>query len=97
MTKDHLAWVMTMFGTAVGAGILFLPVTAGLAGLAILLLVTLVSLPAVYFAHRNIGIMLTEAKGGVDYSGAVNEFFGIKAGLWINLLFFVTLFLLLIV
>jgi serine transporter len=97
MTKEQLAWTMTMFGTAVGAGILFLPVTAGLAGLAILLLVTLVSLPAVYFAHRNIGIMLTEAKSESDYSGAVNEFFGMKAGLWINLLFFVTLFMLLIV
>ncbi len=85
---------MTLFGTAVGAGILFLPTSAGLSGIFVLLIVTLISIPTVYFAHRNIGVMMTEAKGNVDYSGAVNEYLEMKAGFWINVVFFITLFLL---
>jgi len=95
--KGSFTWIMTMFGTAVGAGILFLPISAGMAGIIVLLIVSLISIPTVYFAHRNIGIMLTEAKENVDYTGAINEFLGMKAGFWINVVFFITLFLLLIV
>lgn len=95
--KENFGWIMTLFGTAVGAGILFLPISAGLSGIIVLLIVTLISIPTVYFAHRNIGVMMTEAKGNVDYSGAVNEYLGMKAGFWINVVFFITLFLLLIV
>ena len=88
---------MTLFGTAVGAGILFLPITAGLAGIIVLVLVALVGIPTIYFAHKNIGMMMTEAEGNVDYTGAVNEFLGQRTGFWINAVFFITLFLLLIV
>jgi len=88
---------MTLFGTAVGAGILFLPISAGLAGIIVIAAVTVVSIPTVYFAHKNIGVMMTEAEGKVDYTGAVNEFLGEKVGFWINVVFFITLFLLLIV
>lgn len=95
--KANLSWIMAMFGTALGAGILFLPITAGLSGIIVLLVVMAISLPTVYFAHRNIGVMLSEASGKVDYTGAVNEFLGARAGHWINILFFITLFLLLIV
>lgn len=95
--KDKLGWIMTLFGTAVGAGILFLPISAGMSGIIVLLVVMLISIPAVYFSHMNIGTILTEAKGKVDYTGAVNEYLGIKAGFWINVIFFITLFLLLIV
>lgn len=88
---------MTLFGTAVGAGILFLPITAGIAGILVLLIVMLISIPAVYFSHINISMMLSEATENVDYSGAINEFMGKKSGFWINIIFFITLFLLLIV
>ncbi|MEE4255485.1 MAG: aromatic amino acid transport family protein [Bacteroidales bacterium] len=95
--KENFGWSMTLFGTAVGAGILFLPISAGLAGIIVLVLVTLVGIPTIYFAHKNIGMMMTEAEGNVDYTGAVNEFLGQKTGFWINVVFFMTLFLLLIV
>lgn len=95
--KDNLSWILAMFGTAVGAGILFLPITAGLAGMIVLLVVMAVSIPTVYFAHRQIGVMLGEASKKVDYTGAVNEFLGVRAGYWMNIIFFITLFLLLIV
>jgi len=95
--KENFGWIMTLFGTAVGAGILFLPISAGLSGVIVILIVTLISIPTVYFAHKNIGVMLAEAEANVDYTGAVNEFLGKKAGFLINIIFFITLFLLLIV
>ena len=61
--RENFGWIMTLFGTAVGAGILFLPISAGLAGIIVLLAVMLVSIPTVYFAHRNIGNMIAEAEG----------------------------------
>lgn len=97
MIKGNIAWILTLFGTAVGAGILFLPLQASAAGILVLILVTLISLPAVYFAHKNIGTIMAESKEKVDYTGAVNEFMGIKLGFWMNIVFFISLFLLLIV
>ncbi len=97
MNKGNIAWILALFGTAVGAGILFLPISAGIAGIIVLLIVTVVSIPTVYFAHRNIGMIMCEAENNVDYTGAVNEFLGLKAGFWVNVVFFITLFLLLIV
>ena len=95
--RDKIGWIMTLFGTAVGAGILFLPISAGLSGVLVLAIVMIISIPTVYISHRNIGVMMVEAKGKVDYTGAVNEFMGSKGGFWINVFFFITLFLLLIV
>ena len=45
-------WVMTLFGTAVGAGILFLPLDAGKYGFIPLAFATVFILPLVYFSHR---------------------------------------------
>jgi serine transporter len=97
MFRQNIAWVLAFFGTAVGAGILFLPLQASAAGILVLLLATVVSIPAVYYAHKNIGVVMAESKGELDYTGAVTEFLGIKVGFWANLLFFITLFLILIV
>ncbi len=97
MNKGNIAWILALFGTAVGAGILFLPISAGIAGILVLLIVTVVSIPTVLFAHRNIGMIMCEAENNVDYTGAVNEFMGLKAGFWVNVVFFITLLLLLIV
>ncbi len=70
MFKQNIAWVLAFFGTAVGAGILFLPLQASAAGILILLIATIVSIPAVYHAHKNIGVIMAESKGTVDYTGA---------------------------
>ena len=47
-----MAWAMTLFGTAVGAGILFLPLDAGTFGFWPLLVATLFVGPLVFFSHR---------------------------------------------
>ena len=45
-------WTISLFGTAVGAGVLFLPINAGLGGLWPLLIVTLLIGPMTYLSHR---------------------------------------------
>jgi serine transporter len=49
MNKGNIAWILALFGTAVGAGILFLPISAGIAGILVLLIVTVVSIPTVFW------------------------------------------------
>jgi serine transporter len=61
-------WILTMFGTAVGAGILYLPVQAGTAGIWALAVLSLLLLPLIYYSHKNVvTIVLT---GGSDASYA---------------------------
>ena len=47
-----MSWAMTLFGTAVGAGILFLPLDAGAFGFWPLIIATLFIGPLVFFSHR---------------------------------------------
>ena len=49
---SFMRWVITLFGTGVGAGILFLPINAGLGGIWPLLIVTILIGPMTYLSHR---------------------------------------------
>ncbi len=42
------------FGTAIGAGVLLLPISAGLGGLIPLLVILVLAFPMTYLAHRNL-------------------------------------------
>ena len=46
--------VFSLFGTAVGAGILFLPINAGLGGFWPLVIMTLLIGPMTFFSHRGL-------------------------------------------
>ena len=85
-------WVFTMFGTAVGAGILYLPVQAGVCGIWPLIIVSLFMFPAVYFSHKAIIDLLMSNKLLRDYSGSINKHFGVVFGFLINIAFFFTWF-----
>ena len=49
-TKFDVVWMLNLFGTAVGAGILFLPINAGMSGIWPLVVITLLVGPMTYFA-----------------------------------------------
>lgn len=51
MNSTNFAWAATLFGTAVGAGILFLPLQAGAFGFWPLLIATVVIGPITYLSH----------------------------------------------
>ncbi|WP_462417110.1 amino acid permease [Kytococcus sp. Marseille-QA3725] len=56
---SDLAWVVTLFGTAVGAGILFLPLNAGAGGIWPLLIGTLLVFPMTFLGHRALSRFVT--------------------------------------
>lgn len=51
-SKSDTVWVLGLYGTAVGAGTLFLPINAGVGGLLPLIMMTLLAFPMTFFAHR---------------------------------------------
>ncbi|MEI8595933.1 serine/threonine transporter [Photobacterium sp. Hal280] len=92
-TAQDTTWVLSLFGTAVGAGILFLPINAGMSGFWPLLAMTLLIGPMTYFAHRGLArFVLSSAKPGSDITEVVEEHFGARAGKLITLLYFFAIY-----
>lgn len=60
------SWVFSLFGTAVGAGILFLPLNAGIGGFWPLLIVTLLIPGMTYFSHRALSRFVCLSPGYAD-------------------------------
>lgn len=50
-SKDT-TWVLGLFGTAIGAGVLFFPIRAGFGGLIPILCMLVLALPIAYYCHR---------------------------------------------
>ncbi|OBW99954.1 HAAAP family serine/threonine permease [Gallibacterium genomosp. 1] len=96
--KFDLAWVLNLFGTAVGAGVLFLPINAGAGGFWPLVIMTIIVGPMTYFAHRGLArFVLSSSKPGSDITEVVEEHFGKTAGKLITLLYFFAIFPILLI
>ncbi len=62
--KVDTQWVFTLFGTAVGAGLLYLPVQAGDSGFWALVTVMIFALPMSYYSHKNMANIVIGSKDG---------------------------------
>ena len=92
-TRQDTTWVLSLFGTAVGAGILFLPIAAGLSGFWPLLAVACLAAPMTYFSHRGLcRFVLSSTKAGSDITVVAEEHFGKKIGLFITILYFLSIY-----
>ncbi|SHI25044.1 aromatic amino acid transport family protein [Ferrimonas marina] len=92
-TKQDFTWSLSMFGTAVGAGVLFLPIRAGLEGFWPLIIIALLVGPMTYLAHRALArFVLSSGKSGADITEVVEEHFGKSAGLLITFLYFFAIY-----
>ncbi|ADA78398.1 amino acid permease [Francisella tularensis] len=79
-TKVDIQWVFTLFGTAIGAGLLYLPVQAGDSGLWALVTVLIFALPLTYYSHKNMSnIVLCTDNGGITdvFTHNLGRFFGL--------------------
>lgn len=86
-------WMLSLFGTAVGAGILFLPINAGLNGFWPLVALAILVGPMTYLAHRGLArFVLSSKKPGSDITEVVEEHFGATAGKLITLLYFFAIY-----
>ncbi len=97
-SKFHNMWTMSLFGTAVGAGVLFLPITAGLGGIWPLIIMTLIVGPMTYLSHRALSrFVLASSKPGSDITEVVEEFFGKNAGFLVTVLYFFAIYPILLI
>ncbi|KGQ70230.1 serine transporter [Chelonobacter oris] len=96
--KLDSAWVLNLFGTAVGAGVLFLPINAGMGGFWPLVLMACIVGPMTYLAHRGLSRFVLSSKNpGSDITEVVEEHFGKTAGKLITLLYFFAIFPILLI
>ncbi|GAB3940645.1 amino acid permease [Corynebacterium tapiri] len=81
-------WVLTLFGTAVGAGLLFLPISAGSFGFWPLAIMTILIGPIVFISHRTYSRIITvSGTTGMDILEVVTYLTGRKRGLVVALLY----------
>ena len=89
------SWILTLFGTAVGAGILYLPVQVGLTGLWSLAFLSVFLFPLIYYSHKTVVTMLLSQRGDSDYANVLASRFGHFFGEGIVIVYFLTFYVLL--
>lgn len=88
-----MSWAVTLFGTAVGAGILFLPLDAGTFGFWPLVIASLFIGPLVYFSHRTyVRIVSGSPVLGMDVLQVVTALTGRKRGLATAVLYWLAIY-----
>ncbi|MBV8048640.1 MAG: hypothetical protein JO171_15940 [Paludibacterium sp.] len=88
-TQHDVEWILTLFGTAVGAGILYLPIQAGLGGIWPVLILSCVSFPVVWLSHRTLTHLVVTHKSPCELPQVVEEDLGNAAGLAVSLLYLI--------
>lgn len=88
-----LRWTLSLFGTAVGAGILFLPIRAGTGGFWPIVIMCFLVFPMTYLSHRNLARFVNSgSKPQMDITQVVTEHFGSGWGGAITVLYFFAIF-----
>lgn len=91
--KQDTMWMLGLYGTAIGAGTLFLPIDAGLNGLLPLIVMALLAFPMTYFSHRALcRFVLSGSSDKHDFTDVVVEHFGLKAGNLLTFLYFFSIY-----
>ncbi|MEH0887280.1 amino acid permease [Enterobacter sp. UNJFSC 003] len=98
-SKEETLWSFALYGTAVGAGTLFLPIQLGSAGAIVLLITALVAYPLTYWPHKALAqfILSSKTQGNEGITGAVSHYYGKKIGNLITTLYFVAFFVVVLI
>lgn len=92
-TRHDTTWMLSLFGTAVGAGILFLPINAGIGGFWPLVVMAILIGPMTWLSHRALSrFVCSSARPGSDVTEVVVEHFGPQAGKAITILYFMAIY-----
>lgn len=88
-----LSWAITLFGTAVGAGILFLPIDAGGYGFWPLVLATILVGPMVFASHRTYSRIVSAAPvNGLDVLQVITALSGRTRGLITGVMYWLSIY-----
>ncbi|EAV4983641.1 transporter [Salmonella enterica] len=98
-SKDETLWSFALYGTAVGAGTLFLPIQLGSAGAIVLFITALVAWPLTYWPHKALCqfILSSKTSTGEGITGAVTHYYGKKIGSIITALYFIAFFVVVLI
>ncbi|PHN27892.1 aromatic amino acid transport family protein [Pseudomonas sp. ICMP 561] len=96
-SRHDTTWMLGLFGTAIGAGTLFLPINAGIGGFWPLLALALLAFPMTYYAHRGLTRFVLSGREGADITEVVEQHFGKSAGTLITALYFFAIFPILLI
>ncbi|MBK4216613.1 HAAAP family serine/threonine permease [Paracoccus caeni] len=92
-TRYDTIWMLSLFGTAVGAGILFLPINAGIGGFWPLVIMALLIGPMTYLSHRGLSrFVCSSSRPDADITEVVTEHFGPAAGRFLTVLYFLAIY-----
>lgn len=96
--KTDTMWMFSLYGTALGTGVLFLPINAGIGGLIPLLIMVVIAFPMTFFSHQSLCRFVLSGKNpGGDITKVIEEHFGRRAGKLITLLYFFAIYPILLV
>lgn len=91
--KHNTIWMLGLYGTAIGAGTLFLPIDAGRNGLIPLIIMALLSFPMTFLSHRALArFVLSGSCIKNDFTDVVVEHFGSIAGSVLTFLYFFSVY-----
>ena len=91
--KQDTVWMLSLYGTAIGAGTLFLPIDAGLNGIWPLIMMVFLAFPMTYYSHRALcRFVLSGSSAHTDITDVVEEHFGSYAGKMLTLLYFFAIY-----
>lgn len=96
--RTDTVWMLSLYGTAVGAGVLFLPINAGAGGLIPLIIMAILAFPMTFFSHRGLTRFVLSGKNpGADITEVVEEHFGSGIGKIITAFYFFAIYPLLLI
>lgn len=92
-TSFDTRWMLSLFGTAVGAGILFLPIRAGTGGFWPIVIMAILVFPMTWLSHRALSrFVCASTSAEKDITQAAEEHFGRKMSLVITILYFFAIY-----
>lgn len=91
--KQNTIWMLSLYGTAIGAGTLFLPIDAGINGLWPLIIMACLAFPMTFLSHRALSrFVQSSTSENTDFTDVVIEHFGTTAGKILTFLYFFSIY-----
>lgn len=86
------SWILALFGTAIGAGILYLPLEVGSTGIWALVLLAALVFPLIYCSHKSILTLLLSEHEDLGFPGLIIRSFGRLSGHAAVAIYFITFY-----
>jgi serine transporter len=91
LNSGDWGWVTLNIGMGIGAGIVFLPLQAGLVGFWIFLIAIILAYPALYLFQRLFINTIASARACEDYPTVISEYLGRRWGVALGFIYFIML------